>query len=257
MVMVAEALSDENKSSRGGQKGDQTGKEIVVREFIVKRNYKWDCVLRCKNKQMAETAAGYAKRIAECSKFGYNQSDRWSGPKAIEKVGVDNLEYAQKGDFDCSSLVLECYRLAGLPIKMTGYTGSMRKILLNTGMFEEFTDAEHIDSSHKACTGDIYLASGHHTLIVLNDGDEADKHEDDLNSYVQMIKGRLWMRYTPNGKKYCTVGVDSGPYGDGRIPYRGFKEPDFDFKWWWAVTLNGVDGFISSAVPQYAILVEE
>ena len=87
MVMVAEALSDENKSSRGGQKGDQTGKEIVVREFIVKRNYKWDCVLRCKNKQMAETAAGYAKRIAECSKFGYNQSDRWSGPKAIEKVG--------------------------------------------------------------------------------------------------------------------------------------------------------------------------
>ena len=135
-VKVAEAFGNESGGSKNSQKGDQTGQEILIRTYK-KRSYSFTQCMRCIDRAMAIEAASYAKRIAECSQFGYDQADRWSGAKAIEKVGADNLEYAEKGDFDCSSFVIESYRLAGLPVKKTGYTGSIYKILMETGKFED------------------------------------------------------------------------------------------------------------------------
>ena len=247
-VLIAEALSDENKKAKGGKRGDQTGKEIVVRQFV-KRSYKFDCVLRCTDRKMAENAAKNARTIAECNQFGYNQADRWSGPRQIEKVGVERIKEAEAGDFDCSSLVLECYRLAGLPIKMTGYTGSMEKILMNTGVFEKFEDAEHTESDKYALVGDVYLAKDRHTLIVLEDGEEAEPQP--TTDYVQIKKGRVWVRKSPDGQKYRTVGAEDNP-----IPYLGFSKPDTSGKLWWAVDVDNMVGYISSGIPKYAVLVE-
>lgn len=246
-VLVAEALSDENGKAKGGKKGDQNNKEIVVRENR-KRNYKWDCVLRCTDRNMAEHAAYHAKLIAECKQFGYNQADRWSGPRNIEKVGVDHIKDAEAGDFDCSSLVLECYRLAGLPIKMTGYTGSMEKILMNTGVFDKFEDDNHTESDKYALVGDVYLAKDKHTLIVLEDGEEAEP--EPTTDYVQILKGRMWVRKSPNGQKYRTVGVEDNP-----IPYLGYSKPDSEGKMWWAVDVDNMIGYISSGKTEYAVLV--
>ena len=248
MVMVAEALGDENGKSKGGKKGDQTGKEIVVRKNV-KRSYAWDCVLRCTDRKMAETAAKYAKEIAECQQFGYNQADRWSGPRQIEKVGVENIKEAGAGDFDCSSLVLECYRLAGLPIKMTGYTGSMEKILMNTGIFDKYEDALHRDTDDYALVGDVYLAKERHTMIVLEDGPKAEP--EPAMSYVQILSGRMWVRKQPNGKKYRTVGTEDNP-----IPYLGYSLPDTEGKLWWAVDVDHMVGYISSGAPKHAVLIE-
>lgn len=249
MVMIAEALGNEVGKSKGGQPGDQNNKEIVVREFKVKRDYAWNCVLRCTDRAMAEKAAQYAREIAECPQFGYDQTNRWSGPKNIEKVGIENIDKAKAGDFDCSSLVIECYRLAGLPVKMTGYTGSMVKIFLKTGYFEKLDGEEYLTSSDYDLTGDVYVAEERHTLIVLNDGPKADP--EPMTDYVEIIKGRMWCRFTPDGKKYRTVGVEDNP-----IPYRGFSEPDASGKLWWAVRVDDVDGYISSGLPKYARLVE-
>ena len=151
-VYVVEAIQDENGNGRGGKPGDQgDGRkaEIVVRAYT-KRNYKWTAVLRAKDRNIALTAADIATRIANAPNFGYNKDARWAGAKAIEAVGVEHLEDAVYGDFDCSSLCIECYRLAGVPLNMTGYTGSMIKLMMATGYFEEFTDEKHLDSAEYA-----------------------------------------------------------------------------------------------------------
>ena len=253
-VKAAEAIMDENKGSRGGEKGDQSGNEIVVRNFERKRSYSFSSVLRCTDRKMADKAADYAKRIALSPQFGYNQSDRWSGAKAIEAVGAENLEKASAGDFDCSSLCVEAYRLAGCPLKMTGYTGSMVKIMMDTGYFEEFTDEKHLDSAEYAKIGDVYVSPGHHALMVITNGEKAeDEPEPEPQSQygeVVIIKGRVNVRRKPAGRVYMV-----SKQGDV-FPYLGYNECDETGKIWWAVDCDNMVCFISSANPRHAILVE-
>jgi len=254
-VKVSEAIGDEKGNARGGQPGDQTGNEILVRNFDRKRNYSFTSVLRCKNRYMAEKAADYAKRIALSPQFGYNQSDRWSGAKSIEAVGADNLEQAGAGDFDCSSLCVEAYRLAGCPVKMTGYTGSLVKVLTATGYFDDLTAEKYVDSSDYAKTGDIYVSPGHHALITITDGPKAESDPDPEPSVdygnVVIIRGKVNVRRKPAGKVYMV-----SKQGDV-FPYLGYGESDETGKLWWAVDCDHIVCFISSANPKHAILVED
>lgn len=242
-VKVVEAIGSET-GGKDGQKGDQTGNEIVVRTFK-KRSYDFTQALRCTSRSMAEAAVSYAERIALCPKFGYSQPNRWTGPKNIEKVGKDNLENAQPGDFDCSSLVIESYRLAGCPLKMTGYTGSMYKILMATGYFEPVND----DDIEDAELGDVLIAPSIHTLLVISDGSNA-KPEPISSDYVEIIKGKVNVRKAPAGRIYCVA-----RQGD-TFPYLGYDEPDSTGKLWWAVDCDNMTCYISSANPKHAVLVE-
>lgn len=253
-VKVAEAIGDEKGGSRGGERGDQSGSEILVRGFERRRNYSFSSVLRCNDRSMAEHAAEYAKRIALSPQFGYNQSDRWSGAKHIEEIGKNRLEEASAGDFDCSSLVIESYRLAGCPLKMTGYTGSMVKIMKETGYFDEFTDEKHVDSSEYAKVGDVYVSPGHHTLIAITNGEKSDEDADPEppSEYgdVIIIRGRVNVRKQPAGKIYKVA-----KKGDV-FPYLGYADSDDSGKEWWAVDCENMICYISSANPKHAILVE-
>ena len=49
--MEVEASINENGTTTGGQSGDQTGREFLVRTY---RNYPWDCVLRYTGKNVPE-----------------------------------------------------------------------------------------------------------------------------------------------------------------------------------------------------------
>ena len=229
MIKVTEAIGDRDQRT-----GDSSGQEILIRTFK-KRSYNFSQVLRCTDRSMAEQAASYSKRIAECSQFGYSQQHRWDGAKQIEKVGAENLEHAGAGDFDCSSLVLECYRLAGLPIKMTGYTGSMGKILLGTGMFREanevLTDVEY------AKIGDVFIAPSIHTLIVITDGSKAEQDEDiepDPAGRYVLVKGENVRVRTGPGKTYPTVEI--AHKGD-QFMYSG---TDPGTGWYWIYTDAGI-----------------
>ena len=256
-VYVAEALQDERGKARGGIPGDQgDGKkaEIVVRANV-KRNYAWDAVLRCRSRATAEIAAEYARRIAACPAFGYNRDARWEGPKAIEKVGADRLEEAECGDFDCSSLCIEVYRLAGVPLKMTGYTGSMVKLFMATGDFDEFSDAKHLDTMDYAMVGDVYVAKNKHALIVLTDGDKVEPEPEPYpqGPFVEIIKGAVNVRKQPAGRIILTA------HEGDTFPYLGYTEEDASGKAWWAVDVvsEHMVGFISSANTRHAVLVNE
>ena len=65
---------------------------------------------------------------------GYSQPNRWTGYNAIINNG--RKVAGAKGDFDCSSLIIACYILAGLSIAASGYNGNLKSILVGTGKFK-------------------------------------------------------------------------------------------------------------------------
>ena len=63
-------------------------------------------------------AVEYMKKIANDSKHGYSQTNRWGDPKTWS-------------DYDCSSLVISAWQ-AGVPVKDKGatYTGNMYNVFI-------------------------------------------------------------------------------------------------------------------------------
>lgn len=248
-VKIGHAVQDERGKASGGTLGDQTGKEILVTTWY-NRTGGWDAYLECTDAGLAERAARYMERICE-GNYGYSQSARWTGYKAIKAAG-GNVE-AAKGDFDCSSLVVSCYIFAGLNHAATGYTGSIRKSLLATGKFREYTDAKHLTSPDYAKRGGLYLKAGKHVLMCLSDGAKAGQApEDDTapNERVPCVLtlGSLNIR-TGSGTQYKAVGqVKKGVL----LPYLGTDVKD---EKWYMVRYGGQTRYISSK-PKYTRLVE-
>lgn len=240
MIKVAEAIGSET-GGKDGQAGDQTGNEILVRTFK-KRSYEFSEFLRCTDRSMAARAAQFATRIAACSRFGYSQRNRWSGAKNIEEVGADRLEEARAGDFDCSSLVIECYRLAGCPrLDMTGYTGNIRKLLKKTGYFEDYTGG--IDAS---VTGDVVNAPSIHVLMVVGGGEEP-KPSPSTEQYV-LVKGDNVRVRAGASKDYKTILI---AHKGNRFDFLG-SDPETG---WYHIALGqNVDGWITNK-PKYTELV--
>ena len=253
-VKVVEAIGDERGKSKGGEAGDQTGKEILIRTFA-KRDYNFTVVMRCKDKTLAEKAAEIAKRIALSAQFGYNQAARWSGAKAIEAVGVNNLELAKAGDFDCSSLCLEAYKLAGVDLKHTGNTASLPKILLKTGKFEELTDPKYFESTDYLEVGDIYDAPNIHALMILTNGNKVKPDEEPTSDYVKIIRGKVNVRKTPRIPVKTNSNVYYVASKGEKFPYTGTTKVDETGKAWWEVICEGRTGYISSANEKHAVLV--
>lgn len=166
-VKIGHAVMDENgKAGYGGEKaGDQTGKEICTRKWY---NGGWNVYLECTSENLAKKAAKIMEQICKDSSYGYSQPRRWQGYKSIEKNGGDIAKGS--GGFDCSSLVIACYKLAGLNIAADGYTGNMRSKLLATGKFRLYMDSKHLTSDKYARVGGIYLKEGSHVVMALENG---------------------------------------------------------------------------------------
>lgn len=56
--LEAEASINENGGATGGEPGDQTGKEILIRAY---RNFPWDCILRYRSQEVPEVKVGTVK----------------------------------------------------------------------------------------------------------------------------------------------------------------------------------------------------
>jgi hypothetical protein len=162
-VKIAHASIDENGKIAGGVIGDQTRKELCIRDWY---NKPWNVVLKCTDRKLAKKACEIAVKIAGNPNYGYNQEKRVSG---YNSIFTNNFDIDKgKGDFDCSTYVSSVYRLAGLnTLAVSNTTSSLRRALLATGLFVEYTDSSHTASSTFAGEGDIYLSEGHHVVIVI------------------------------------------------------------------------------------------
>lgn len=171
-VKIGHAVMDENgKAGYGGEKaGDQTGKEICIRNWY---NGGWNVYLECTDGELAKKAAEIMEEICNDPSYGYSQPRRWDGYKSIKKNGGNIAKGS--GGFDCSSLVIAAYVLAGLKMVADGYTGNMRARLLATGKFRLYQDSKHLTSDKYATVGGIYLKEGSHVVMALEDGSEVSK----------------------------------------------------------------------------------
>lgn len=99
-----------------------------------------------------EKAIAWALGIADDPAHGYDQTRRW-GP-----------------DYDCSSLVIQAFKEAGLPLTAT-YTGNMKYDFLRNGFADASTlNVVELNMGAGLKRGDVLLNEQHHAAIYLGDG---------------------------------------------------------------------------------------
>lgn len=99
---------------------------------------------------VTELAVNKALQIAADNTHGYDQRVRW-GP-----------------DYDCSSLIISCYRAAGVPLDCS-YTGDMRGSMLRHG-FADVTARVSLSGGAWLVRGDVLLNCARHTALYIGNG---------------------------------------------------------------------------------------
>lgn len=106
-----------------------------------------------------EKAVKQMEAWANDSAHGYDQTYRWG----------------EKGDYDCSSAVIQAYENAGVPVKTKGatYTGNMRSVFLQCG-FKDVTSKCNLSTGTGLKRGDVLLNTVHHTAMYCGNGLEVE-----------------------------------------------------------------------------------
>ena len=175
-VRIAHASISENNTINGA-KGDSTGKEVCIRSYYVYK-YGWDLVLR-PSADIADKVARNAEIIAKNNYVGYSQPDRNSLHTEAQRVGYDLDKIVTPCNCDCSSDATVCAIAAG--VKSLEYTSNapttrtMESAFLRTGKFTVLKESKYLTSDKYLMRGDILVSVGHHTVIVLDNGEKALK----------------------------------------------------------------------------------
>lgn len=99
-----------------------------------------------------QKAAKWAKKICKDQSHGYNNT-------AGKRTG--NPDYA------CSSFVAAAYRAAGVDVPANSYTQTMKKQWKPYG-FKDVADKVDLRTGRGLRVGDVVIAPGKHTEIVIN-----------------------------------------------------------------------------------------
>lgn len=172
--MIGHASLGSNGKTTGDKAGDQ-GREVTITSYYKKS---WNYVLRPKDKNIAELIATQCEKGCANQHIGYNQQKRNSLRTQAKLVGMQLDRIATDCDCDCSSFMSVCCECAGIPIPYNNNnaptTSSMRTAFMNTGYFDLLTDKKYLNSDDYLLRGDILVAVGQHTVMVLSDGKFAD-----------------------------------------------------------------------------------
>lgn len=182
-----------------GIPGDQSGGEVRVQAwFDYTRG--WNCVLRARDRAVAERMAAFCGAVCANDKVGYSQARRNTLRAAARAAGWDVNNITVNCDCDCSSLMAVCAEAAG--VDMTGayssgnapWTGNMAQRFAETGAFMILTDVQYLTGPEKLRRGDILVNAAYHTMMVLDDGAEV----------TDEIKVGDKLLYTPGGGIHLT-----------------------------------------------------
>ena len=130
-----------------------------------------------------DNAVRIALDIANDDSHGYSQVNRW-GP-----------------DYDCSSLVIEAYNRAGIPVKVNGatYTGNMLSAFMKSGFHIVNRDMEQL------IPGDVLLNVQNHTALYLGNN--------------QVIQATIAENGTVHGQTGDQTGKEIGIYPYYNYPW--------------------------------------
>ena len=179
-MRIAHASIDENNKISGGQAGNQTGKEVCIREWY---NKPWTVLLRHPDKQTRERIATIAETLASPPTnrlIGYDQKNRNSLHNEARKQGYNVLDFIGANvpcETDCSAFATCVCLFAG--IKALEYndnaptTSTMKSAFKKAG-FSVLTESKYVSDTKYLAKGDILVKPGSHTVIVLDYGASYD-----------------------------------------------------------------------------------
>lgn len=197
-MRIGHASIDEHNRTKNGQAGDQTGKEVCIRNYYDKN---WDIVLKPKTSDLAEKSAKACESMCNNNHIGYDQNERNNLIKYLETLNWNYSAISQNTECDCSSFMTACALCAGAKIAYKGNaptTSTMRARFKESGAYDvlQFVSAKHSNLKR----GDILVKEGSHTVMVLDDympitNSTKDKKPvlklGDRNDWVTIAQGRL------------------------------------------------------------------
>lgn len=175
-VMIGSASKDERGQYRGGQAGDQTGKEVYINNWY---SYNWTNVFRPNDPILAEKIAQICEDGCANNKIGYSQTDRNTLLAQAKKVGYDMSKITTPCNCDCSSFVSAICVCAGLPEStfFPGGNGCVTSTIgpacLSTGKFSNLTGSKYTSQKNYLKRGDILCNANAHVVVVLSNGSNA------------------------------------------------------------------------------------
>lgn len=174
--MIGHASLDENGKIHSGIAGDQTGKEVCIREWY---NKNWNVVIRAKDPSMAEAMAKACETICANNAVGYDQYQRNTLLVALRKIGYDPNKLTEKCETDCSAFMSTLAIIAGIPESCLFQGGNlcttynMVERFKATGRFEILKDSKYLTGEDYLLRGDILLNENKHTAMELVNGKKA------------------------------------------------------------------------------------
>lgn len=175
-IKIGHSSVDENGRYNSGTAGDQTGKEVCVRDWY---NNGWSVLLRAKDPAVAEKIAKACEDGCANSKIGYDQYERNTLRARAKEVNWDLSKITTACECDCASFVTVCAEAAGINMDSTYTSGNapvtstMRAKFRATGAFDVLTDSKYLTGTSYLQRGDILVKETAHTVIVLGDGENA------------------------------------------------------------------------------------
>lgn len=199
-VIIAHASQSEN-GTISGQKGDQTGKEVCTRKWYSKP---WNVLIRFTDPVMANKVADCMEMAAKNDNIGYSQQTRNTLLNEARKYNYNVSKVNVPVNTDCSALVSVACMYAGIPesaLTLNGNcatTRTLRQSLKTTGEVEIYTTPLYVTKPDKLKRGDILIAEGKHTVVVV----KAEGNPYTLTSTL-MKQGSIgesvkWLQYELN-----------------------------------------------------------
>lgn len=173
-VKIGHAAINENGTINGGKPGDQTGKEVCIRDWWAMG---WTALIRPKTQELAEmlSANCEAACLNEC--VGYDQTDRLSLYNAAREVGFVLADIKKPCNTDCSALQALLSIASGVYVHPDITTRNMVQVFEATGKYEILRGPEYLASSQYLKRGDILVKEGAHTVMVLTNGSKITDRE--------------------------------------------------------------------------------
>ena len=185
-----------------GSAGDQTGKELNIREWYSRP---WDAVIRYKDSGIASKAVEIAKNLTESNLVGYSQTDRNSLYKVLKKYNFDITKYIasdEKTNCDCSSFVYACYACVLPRLRNDNNAPTTHTFIdfFDNYEFNVFTCENYVKTTKNLLNGDILLSIGKHTAIVYDDS-TTTHYSNSLENALAVIASEVLKGTFGNGEK--------------------------------------------------------
>lgn len=188
-VYIGEAVADENGKAKGGDPGNQNGRELRITKWYLNKKG-WN-VLRPKTFTDAYLIATDMRAACSNHNIGYDQGDRNSLYSVASKVGFDCAKIETPCEADCSSLVRVCCSYAGIKTRNFNTASEVRILMATDNFYLMEDDALCTKNPDYLRLGDILVTKTKgHTAVVLNDGNKIfyDEPSEDGFKFTRILK---------------------------------------------------------------------